>query len=537
MKVTCPSCGAKYAIADDKVRGRRVKVRCKSCTTPIVVDGAALEAESAAMGAEDEATRMAQSAAGGVVGEWSVNLSDTDQRQMTTEEIIAGWQSGSITEDAFVWNESMDDWKPVLEVPELASRFFQRPAPPASSRPPAAAAPPWQAQSPSNGSSPFGGGGAGLGFGSPPAAASAPTAARVSGGRSQRGGDLFGMAARAGSEEEVAQHAAAPGSTPYVEQKPTGARNENSVLFSLDALKAGFAPSAQSAAPAPAARSKSSRPPAAGDTANLDDLMNLGGTANPIFGLGANQALLHAPPPPEPPPPPPEVAPASLVPAVGYAPAPQKSNKSMMIALAAAVVVILVLGVGLVLALGGGDEEKVAQKSGEEGDKSGSDKSSSGSSDRAGDKSEGKQAEGESKPGDDTPAAGDDKTPVTEEDKKRFAEAQKKKEEEEKGKTEEKKDEPDKKSLGTFSRSAAVTALTSAASAASGCKRPGGPTGTGKAIVTFAPSGRVTSANVTGGSFGGTSVGGCIASVFRNAKIPPFDGDPVTVSKSFTISP
>jgi hypothetical protein len=116
----------------------------------------------------------------------------------------------------------------------------------------------------------------------------------------------------------------------------------------------------------------------------------------------------------------------------------------------------------------------------------------------------------------------------------------KKKEEEAKAGEEKKEPEPEKpKSSGvsSFNRSAAVSALSSAASAASGCKRPGGPTGTGKAIVTFAPSGNVTSANITGGSFGGTSVGGCIASVFRRAKIPPFEGDAVTVSKSFTISP
>ena len=39
MKVSCQACGAKYTIADDKVRGRKVKIRCKSCGTPIVVDG------------------------------------------------------------------------------------------------------------------------------------------------------------------------------------------------------------------------------------------------------------------------------------------------------------------------------------------------------------------------------------------------------------------------------------------------------------------------------------------------------------------
>jgi hypothetical protein len=53
--------------------------------------------------------------------------------------------------------------------------------------------------------------------------------------------------------------------------------------------------------------------------------------------------------------------------------------------------------------------------------------------------------------------------------------------------------------------------------------------------VTFATSGRVTSANVTGGSFAGTSVGGCVAGVFRKARIPAFTGNPVTVSKSFSV--
>jgi hypothetical protein len=38
-----------------------------------------------------------------------------------------------------------------------------------------------------------------------------------------------------------------------------------------------------------------------------------------------------------------------------------------------------------------------------------------------------------------------------------------------------------------------------------------------------------------GGAFAGTDVGGCVARLFRAAKVPPFSGDPVTVSKSFSI--
>jgi hypothetical protein len=78
--------------------------------------------------------------------------------------------------------------------------------------------------------------------------------------------------------------------------------------------------------------------------------------------------------------------------------------------------------------------------------------------------------------------------------------------------------------------------LNAAAGAASGCKKPDGPTGRGRVSVTFAPSGRVTTAVVNGPPFAGTSVGGCVAAAFRRASVPPFDGSPVTVHKSFSIN-
>jgi hypothetical protein len=87
-----------------------------------------------------------------------------------------------------------------------------------------------------------------------------------------------------------------------------------------------------------------------------------------------------------------------------------------------------------------------------------------------------------------------------------------------------------------FNRGAAVAAMSAAASQASGCKKPGGPTGSGKATLTFAPTGRVTSATVDSPPFAGTAVGGCVAAIFRRAKVPPFTGNPIRVSKSFSIN-
>ncbi|HEY3667615.1 MAG TPA: hypothetical protein VGL19_16530, partial [Polyangiaceae bacterium] len=86
-----------------------------------------------------------------------------------------------------------------------------------------------------------------------------------------------------------------------------------------------------------------------------------------------------------------------------------------------------------------------------------------------------------------------------------------------------------------FDRSAAVSALKSAAAQASSCRKDGDPSGTATLTITFAPSGRVTSATIQGPPFAGTPTGGCIASTMRHAQIPSFDGDRVTVTKTVVI--
>jgi hypothetical protein len=78
--------------------------------------------------------------------------------------------------------------------------------------------------------------------------------------------------------------------------------------------------------------------------------------------------------------------------------------------------------------------------------------------------------------------------------------------------------------------------LSQAASQASSCKKPGDPSGTTGVTITFAPSGRVTSAILSGPPFAGTATGSCIASTLRRASVPPFEGDRVTVSKTVVIN-
>ena len=97
-----------------------------------------------------------------------------------------------------------------------------------------------------------------------------------------------------------------------------------------------------------------------------------------------------------------------------------------------------------------------------------------------------------------------------------------------------KKDAPPPGERGSFNRGAATSALASAARRAAGCKGDDGPTGPGRATVTFSPDGPVSSVSVAP-PFAGTSVGDCVATSYRNAQVPAFTGSSVTLPHSFRI--
>ncbi|MFO0760620.1 MAG: hypothetical protein U0359_29335 [Byssovorax sp.] len=86
-----------------------------------------------------------------------------------------------------------------------------------------------------------------------------------------------------------------------------------------------------------------------------------------------------------------------------------------------------------------------------------------------------------------------------------------------------------------FDKAAAKAALAAAASRALSCKTADDPGGGARVSVTFAPSGRVPRSMVVSAPYQGTAIGGCIAAAFRSASVPPFDGEPVTVTKDLTL--
>jgi len=539
MKVTCQACSAQYTIADDKVKGRKVKIRCKACQTPIVVDGQNPPPEAVSSGLSEAPPALdpfaPETALAPDADVWNVNLSDTDSRTMTTAEVIEGFRSGLITSDAFVWKDGMGDWVAIMDCVELApllSVATDAPPPVAGQTPYAPAV----AAAPAAGAAARVGGMPNL---SAPGSVSGAFAARAASAKAAAS-DLFGDIDSAGSESEDVEVATsaravptAPGATAY-DDKPTGQRNENSVLFSLDSLKAGFVGSA----PAVAEKSKPAAPkpgaPRSTEPSNPDDpfgmgasgLAGMGAGGNPLFSLGANQALLTAPAPPEPKPAPVptfSAAPGSIPPGGMDA----KTKKLVLFGgVGAGAVILLLLG----MLVFGGKKSDISE--------------------------EGAQAALSAKP-EEKKAEPPKEEPKPEEKKEEpapVASTEPKKPEEPKTETAKaeapksghtgaaatKKEEPPAaagpSTAPPFSKASAISALGSAAGSAGGCKKAGGPTGVGKVQVTFAPSGRVTSASVMGPPFAGTSVGGCVANAFRRARVPAFSGNAVTVSKSFAIN-
>lgn len=232
MKVSCPSCAAKYSIADEKVRNRLAKIRCRKCETTIVIDGKT-----------DPPTIQAADAAVGRSDEYTVDISDNDQRQMTVAQIVAAYNEGLINAETYVWKDGMADWEQLANVPEINEALHRAAAEAAASVAPAVSIPPsatFTAASTAAATHDLFSGSAAA---SPATAASTdvPRAATRGGGA-----DLFGGIDRAGGESDLAT--SAHDHLPV--QPATGARNESSVLFSLSALTG----SEKAAAPRSASR-------------------------------------------------------------------------------------------------------------------------------------------------------------------------------------------------------------------------------------------------------------------------------------------
>jgi predicted Zn finger-like uncharacterized protein len=374
MKIVCQSCQSKYNVADEKVQGKIVKIRCRKCGATIVVNATASAAAAngsvpapapaiASATAPRGGDASAGDAASGGAAEWHVSISDNDQRTMTLAELVNAYNTGVVVADTFVWTEGMQDWKALSEVEAIVSALHAA----ASEAPPAATASKAPPAATASDAPPAATAVGGYAYAAPaPAATASPTyeapvarrayeqTAAYSAGlgvhaaiagpapepkraavvrREARARDLFATRA----SEEVQAAAAAPEAVDN--NLLTGQRNENSVLFSLDHLT-------KSAEARPAASSTTTT-----EDSGIIDLKALAAKAESMRPPTMHEINVGVPPL--------GLAPAQYAPALGgFAPLgaeapPPRSRLPLLIGAGAGIALLLVLGIVIGLKIGG----------------------------------------------------------------------------------------------------------------------------------------------------------------------------------------
>lgn len=177
MKFLCDNCKAKYQIADEKVAGKTVRMKCRKCGHQIEVRAAVTETSvstsppGAPGNSGSEAPRAAaksslatslsaakprapvgqqpQQPASALAGafqrtvqdapqsvpfpqpgsplelsvtdEWYVAINGVPVGPVRISELRRKAASGAVTEDSLCWQEGLEEWRPVRSIPELAA--------------------------------------------------------------------------------------------------------------------------------------------------------------------------------------------------------------------------------------------------------------------------------------------------------------------------------------------------------------------------------------------------------------------------------
>lgn len=119
MQFSCAQCSTKYAVPDEKVRGKRIRTKCRKCGAEIVVDGPGVPSISPGSKAPVSASGPAVPAAR-EEEKWTVAFDRATQKKMTTSEVAEGYARGEIVDTTLVWKQGMAGWQPPFEIPAIA---------------------------------------------------------------------------------------------------------------------------------------------------------------------------------------------------------------------------------------------------------------------------------------------------------------------------------------------------------------------------------------------------------------------------------
>jgi TonB family protein len=245
MKIVCDACSAKYSIADEKVRGKVFKIRCKKCSNIIVVRGTDEQQPQDQYSQQADARTYDYDSAPGDDAVWHLVINQEQVGPMTESEVRERFARGEVDPETYTWREGFSDWSPLGTVDPFTDL-----------------------QAAAQAAGMYAGGAAddGATVQSDPADLFAAASSGAAAG-DDAAADLFGGSRSGGASDAMfgGNGAAAAGDdaaaqlSAEAERKLRGERNENSVLFSLNNLaalasetpKAASAASPSSSAPRP----------------------------------------------------------------------------------------------------------------------------------------------------------------------------------------------------------------------------------------------------------------------------------------------
>jgi predicted Zn finger-like uncharacterized protein len=151
MKFTCDGCKTRYSIADEKVRGKVLKIRCKTCAAVITLRDAGASQPAIAVSATGgrivarpapQTIQLAGQSAAGLAAasettsprarvpeapeEWYLSVDGAQEGPLTPEQARARVQTKAAGVEMFAWRDDFEEWLPVEDVPVLAVHLPRR---------------------------------------------------------------------------------------------------------------------------------------------------------------------------------------------------------------------------------------------------------------------------------------------------------------------------------------------------------------------------------------------------------------------------
>jgi predicted Zn finger-like uncharacterized protein len=137
VNVTCEKCQRRYAVPDEKVRDRVLRIRCRNCQHPIEVslppELPPPSASAAANPWDEEPTRAAPRL--DKSAHWFAMRGGHQDGPLAFAELETRVRAGEITLATFLWRDGLPEWRRADQLPELLPVF----AAPKAARPQAAA--------------------------------------------------------------------------------------------------------------------------------------------------------------------------------------------------------------------------------------------------------------------------------------------------------------------------------------------------------------------------------------------------------------